>query len=69
MLRAIRSQSRTAILPVVILTSSADDRDLAEAYRLGANSYVVKPIEFDAFTQVIAEAGSYWVYVNRIPGR
>ena len=66
-LRAIRADARTATLPVVVMTSSAEDRDVGEAYQLGANSYVVKPLDFDRFSSAVAELGKYWLLVNREP--
>lgn len=66
-LRAVRADPRTAFLPVVVMTSSAEDRDVIESYKLGANSYVVKPLEFDAFSSAVAELGHYWLIVNRDP--
>jgi two-component system response regulator len=66
-LRRIRSEERTRILPVVIMTSSNEERDVVESYRLGVNSYIVKPIDFSAFVEVVAKIGLYWVVANRIP--
>ena len=68
-LRAIRADPRTALLPVVVMTSSAEDRDVVEAYKLGANSYVVKPLDFDSFSAAVAELGHYWLLVNREPAK
>jgi two-component system, response regulator len=65
-LRWIRSNESTKLLPVVVLTSSALDRDRMECYKLGVNSYIVKPVEFDNFARVIAEIGLYWIFVNRL---
>jgi two-component system response regulator len=64
-LRQIRADARTCLIPVVMVTSSAQERDIEESYLLGANSYVVKPIDFDAFVQKIADLGFYWLTVNR----
>jgi two-component system response regulator len=64
-LREIKSDDRTRSIPVVIVTSSAEERDRVASYQLGANSYVVKPIEFDAFARTIADIGFYWLAVNR----
>ncbi len=64
-LRAIRADPRTALLPVVMMTSSNEERDVVESYKLGANSYVVKPMDFDAFSAAVAELGQYWLLVNR----
>jgi two-component system, response regulator len=63
-LRAIRADPRTKLLPVVVLTSSKQDRDLVEGYRLGANSYVVKPVDFSQFSEVVAQLGLYWLVLN-----
>jgi CheY-like chemotaxis protein len=66
-LRRIRSDERTKSVPVVILTSSNEERDRAEGYKLGANSYVVKPVDFDAFAKAVAKIGCYWVLMNKPP--
>lgn len=66
-LQRIRADDRTKLIPVVVLTSSAEDRDRIESYRLGVNSYIVKPVDFDDFTRVVAEIGMYWVVLNRPP--
>ncbi|WP_008316293.1 response regulator [Leptolyngbya sp. PCC 6406] len=63
-LRQIRTQERTRRLPVVVLTSSSEDRDIVESYSLGANSYVRKPIEFDQFTEAVHQLGLYWGLLN-----
>lgn len=68
-LRQIKADERTRTIPVVMITSSAQDRDMAESYRLGVNSYVVKPIDFDAFVKTIADLGFYWLAVNRHASR
>lgn len=68
-LHAIKKDERTRQIPVVVITSSAEERDRAESYTRGANSYVVKPIEFDAFTRTLTDVGFYWVAVNRPPER
>jgi CheY-like chemotaxis protein len=64
-LRAIRADECLKILPVVILTSSKQDRDVIEGYRLGANSYVVKPVDFVQFSQAVQELGLYWSLRNQ----
>jgi CheY-like chemotaxis protein len=64
-LRRIKADERTRAIPVVMVTSSAQERDMVESYRLGVNSYVVKPIDFDAFVKTIADLGFYWLAVNR----
>ena len=66
-LQKLKSDERTHCVPVVVLTSSKEDRDLDEAYRLGANSYIVKPVEFDNFMQAIETLGIYWMLVNQPP--
>jgi two-component system response regulator len=66
-LRRLKGDERTKTIPVVVLTSSAEERDVGESYKLGVNSYLVKPVEFSAFTAVITQAGLYWAVLNRIP--
>lgn len=63
-LRRIREEESTRLLPVVVLTSSNETADLVAGYRLGANSYVVKPVAFDRFSQVIQALGTYWIRLN-----
>jgi len=67
-LRRLREEERTRLIPVVILTSSAEERDIVESYKLGVNSYIVKPVDFSQFAQVIVQVGLYWAVVNRTPG-
>lgn len=64
-LRRLKSEARTHDVPVVVLTSSKEDRDLEEAYRLGVNSYIVKPVEFDKFMSAVESAGLYWMLINQ----
>jgi CheY-like chemotaxis protein len=66
-LKKIKSDLRTSKIPVVILTSSSEDRDLIESYKLGANSYIVKPVDFDKFTEAVTELGLYWMILNKRP--
>jgi len=66
-LRRIRADERTKSIPVVVLTSSPQDRDRIECYDLGVNSYIVKPVEFDNFAKVVAHIGFYWVALNKSP--
>jgi two-component system response regulator len=66
-MRRMREDERTRSIPVVALTSSREDRDVAEMYRLGVNSFIQKPVEFDAFAKVVAQLGLYWLVVNRPP--
>lgn len=66
-LRRIRGDNRTKAIPVVVLTSSREERDIAETYELGINSYIVKPVDFAKFTEVIRELGYYWLFLNQPP--
>jgi len=63
-LQQIRANPRTRLLPVVILTSSSEERDIVESYSLGANSYVRKPVEIDQFTEAVRQLGLYWALIN-----
>lgn len=67
-LRRVREDERTRLLPVVILTSSKEERDLIEGYRLGCNSYVRKPVNFDEFVEAARQLGLYWLLLNESPG-
>lgn len=67
-LRAIRADRRTQRVPVVMLTGSSEERDMAESYQLGANSYMVKPVDFTKFADIVRRAGYYWLAVNVQPG-
>jgi len=64
-LRQVKADERTKKIPVVVVTSSAEERDRVESYQLGVNSYVVKPIEFDSFMKTITDLGFYWMAVNK----
>jgi two-component system response regulator len=66
-LRRVRADERTRILPVVILTSSKEEQDVASGYRLGANSYVRKPVNFDEFLEAARQLGLYWLLLNESP--
>ena len=66
-LRKIRGDERTTTIPVVILTSSHEERDIFETYKLRVNSYIVKPVEYDKFTSAVAEIGLYWLLLNQPP--
>ena len=63
-LTAIKADERTNSIPVVVVTSSTEDPDVKKAYQLGANSYVIKPIQFDAFMEAMVKVGIYWLMVN-----
>ena len=66
-LKRIKSDQRTRTIPVVMLTSSREERDLIESYRLGVNSYIVKPVDFDQFKESARALGMYWLLYNRPP--
>lgn len=68
-LQRLRSEERTRFLPVVVLTSSDEDKDLIDGYRFGANSYVRKPVDFHQFTEAVRSLGLYWLVLNRLPPR
>ena len=66
-LRKIKSDESRKIIPVVVLTSSREERDILESYKLGVNAYIVKPVDFDKFTKAIAEIGFFWLLLNQPP--
>lgn len=66
-LKRIRSDERTSLFPVVILTSSKEEKDLVESYKLGANSYICKPVDFNQFADAIRQLGLYWLVLNIVP--
>ena len=66
-LKAIKGEERTRRIPVVIMTSSQEEKDVAQSYELGVNSYVVKPVDFGAFADIARQAGFYWLAINRAP--
>jgi two-component system response regulator len=66
-LRRIKADPRTQAIPVVVLTSSREDRDRVETYRLGVNSYIQKPVDFDQFTESVRQLGYYWLLLNQSP--
>jgi CheY-like chemotaxis protein len=68
-LKAIKADDRTKRIPVVVMTSSQEEKDLAQTYDLGVNSYVVKPVDFNALAELARQAGYYWLAINRTPTR
>ena len=66
-LRRLRSDERTKLLPIVVLTSSKEQQDLVESYSLGANSYVRKPVDFNQFVEAVRQLGLYWLVLNEPP--
>ena len=66
-LRQIKENSETKVIPVIVLTSSKEESDLAESYRLGVNSYIRKPVNFEKFTEVVMQLGLYWLLINEPP--
>ena len=67
-LRKMTQEDLLRTIPVVMLTSSAEERDMVESYRLGANSYIVKPVDSEDFDRVVSDIGMYWMLVNKLPG-
>lgn len=66
-LKRVKGDPRTRMIPVVVLTSSKEQRDIVESYHLGVNSYIVKPVNFDGFTEAMREVGVYWLMLNQAP--
>ncbi|OAI52086.1 two-component system response regulator [Betaproteobacteria bacterium SCGC AG-212-J23] len=66
-LRQLKASDETRRVPVVVMTSSNEERDVVESYRLGVNSYIVKPVQFESFLETVAKIGLYWVITNRVP--
>ena len=66
-LRRVKSDERTKIIPIVVLTSSKEENDVVESYKLGANSYIVKPVDFQKFAESIRDLGLYWLLLNEPP--
>jgi CheY-like chemotaxis protein len=66
-LKRIKGDPRTKMIPVVVLTSSKEQRDVVESYQLGVNSYIVKPVNFEQFTEAVRELGLYWLLINQPP--
>ena len=68
-LEKIKADERTRTIPVVMLTSSQEERDIVESYQLGVNSYIVKPVDFEQFTEAVRQLGLYWMLLNKTPSR
>lgn len=66
-LSSIKGNPKTRIIPVVVLTSSKEEKDIIESYRLGVNSYIVKPVDFEKFLESVKEIGLYWLLINQPP--
>ena len=66
-LRRVKADPRTRTIPVVVFTSSKEDRDIVESYQLGVNSYIVKPVDFGQFTDAMRQLGIYWLFLNQPP--
>jgi two-component system response regulator len=64
-LKAVKEDERTRAIPVVILTSSKEEQDIVASYKLGVNSYIVKPVQFDSFAKAVADLGMYWMFLNQ----
>lgn len=64
--RAIKADERTRRIPIVVMTSSKEERDIVDSYNLGANSYIVKPLDFESLAEVARQAGFYWLAINRV---
>jgi len=67
-LRRLKGDARTRSVPVVVMTSSQEEKDIVESYSLGVNSYIVKPVDFDKFVQSVSDLGLYWLLLNKVPG-
>jgi two-component system response regulator len=66
-LRRVKSDPRTQMIPLVVMTSSQEDRDIVESYKLGVNSYLVKPVDFEQFIDSVRQLGFYWLLLNKAP--
>ncbi len=66
-LQQLKSDPRTQMIPIVVMTSSAQDSDIIESYKLGVNSYIVKPVDFEQFNKAVEQIGFYWVLINQSP--
>lgn len=68
-LKEIKTHPETRIIPLIVLTTSNEDRDIRDSYRLGVNSYIRKPVKFDKFVEVVKQLGLYWILLNRVPSQ
>ncbi len=66
-LRRVKNDERTKMIPIVVMTSSSEQRDIVESYKLGVNSYIVKPVDFEKFTESVRQLGLYWLLLNQPP--
>jgi two-component system response regulator len=66
-LRRLKSDERRRVIPVVVLTSSKEERDIVESYKVGVNAYIVKPVDFDQFAKAVADLGLFWMVLNQPP--
>jgi two-component system response regulator len=66
-IQRVKSDPRTKLIPIVVLTSSREQNDIVESYRLGVNSYIVKPVDFERFAEAVQKAGLYWLLLNQSP--
>jgi CheY-like chemotaxis protein len=66
-LKILKSDERTKLIPIVMMTSSKEEQDIVESHKLGVNSYVVKPVDFDNFSKTVCDLGFYWLVVNTAP--
>jgi CheY-like chemotaxis protein len=66
-LKAVKADEKTRRIPVVVMTSSQEEKDVAQTYDMGVNSYVVKPVDFNALAELARQAGYYWLAINRTP--
>jgi CheY-like chemotaxis protein len=66
-LEKVKSDKRTRTIPIVVLTSSSEERDIVTSYNLGVNSYILKPVDFDKFVEAVKEVGIYWLLMNKLP--